>query len=314
MAPSSVRDVISDLVLDATDFGTYVDQATAFALLDRFVAAGGTTIDTSNCGSPTGIPDIESEASIGAWLWLNPGIRERLRFSTAITADPPASESGASGNSSSGALEGSVRRSCDRFGVDYLDLCWVGRENRVFTIESTTEAMGALVSGGTVHRLGLANHPTWLLERARAYAARNGLQPFTAVQLATSYIAARPGTSEGNEHRFGLLTAETLDYATVHPEVEIWAYNPLLGGAYDENPIPRSYQHSGTSDRLAALSDLAGRHGVSRSQLVLSWLLHGEPRIRPMVRVNSTAQLDSMLTAATIRLDNEELRRLNEPA
>ena len=45
--PSSAREVIV-LSLGAMRFGTTTDEATSFAILDRYVEAGGTFIDTSN--------------------------------------------------------------------------------------------------------------------------------------------------------------------------------------------------------------------------------------------------------------------------
>jgi aryl-alcohol dehydrogenase-like predicted oxidoreductase len=42
---------VSRFCLGAMPFGTTVDEKTAFAVLDRFVEAGGTTIDTANCYS-----------------------------------------------------------------------------------------------------------------------------------------------------------------------------------------------------------------------------------------------------------------------
>ena len=57
-------------------FGTRTDEATSFALLDRFVEAGGTTIDTANCYafwlSESGAGG-QSEAVLGRWLEQNPG-------------------------------------------------------------------------------------------------------------------------------------------------------------------------------------------------------------------------------------------------
>ena len=44
---SSARKV-SVLSLGAMRFGTTTDEATSFAILDRYVAAGGNFIDTSN--------------------------------------------------------------------------------------------------------------------------------------------------------------------------------------------------------------------------------------------------------------------------
>ena len=61
---------VSQLCLGAMPFGTTVDEQTSFAILDRFVAAGGTTIDTANCYSfwVDGGSGGESEAVLGRWL------------------------------------------------------------------------------------------------------------------------------------------------------------------------------------------------------------------------------------------------------
>lgn len=44
--PASARNV-SVLSLGAMRFGTTTDEATSFAILDRYIAAGGNFIDTS---------------------------------------------------------------------------------------------------------------------------------------------------------------------------------------------------------------------------------------------------------------------------
>ncbi len=44
MTPTS-----TPLVLGAMMFGTRIDESTSFALLDRFVEAGGEWIDTADC-------------------------------------------------------------------------------------------------------------------------------------------------------------------------------------------------------------------------------------------------------------------------
>ena len=78
-------------VLGAMFFGTSSDERTSFALLDRYVEAGGTVIDTANCyafwASETGAGG-QSEALLGRWLAANPGLRERLTIATKVGAEP----------------------------------------------------------------------------------------------------------------------------------------------------------------------------------------------------------------------------------
>ena len=70
-----------DLVLGTMYFGTRTDEATSFAMLDRYVEAGGRVLDTANCysfwTSPTGHGG-QSEAVIGRWLAANSGLRDEL--------------------------------------------------------------------------------------------------------------------------------------------------------------------------------------------------------------------------------------------
>ena len=58
------------LMLGGNVFGWTVDAQASFALLDAFVAGGGTLIDTADIYSNwiPGHEGGESEAAIGAWL------------------------------------------------------------------------------------------------------------------------------------------------------------------------------------------------------------------------------------------------------
>ena len=310
--------MITDLVLGTMYFGTRTDRATSFALLDRFVEAGGTTLDTANCYafwvSGTGHGG-QSEALIGEWLRANPGLRERLTLATKVGVEP------LDGGGVEGLGAETVRResgrSLERLGVDRIDLYWAHGEDRRTPIEETTEALGELVTAGTVGRVGISNHPTWLVERSRNHARAHGLEPASALQLTTSYVEPRPGAAvEGKDHRFGWVTDETIDYLERNDGIELWAYSPLVQGSFDrdDRPFPQAYDHSGTTDRLAALTEVAGELGVARSQVVLAWLLHRSPQVRPIVGVSSLEQLEPALAAAELDLDAATMARLDQPA
>jgi aryl-alcohol dehydrogenase-like predicted oxidoreductase len=310
--------MIGDLVLGTMYFGTRTDRAISFALLDRFVAAGGTTLDTANCyafwADESGHGG-QSEAVVGEWLRANPGVRERLTLATKVGVEPlPTGEPEGLGAET---VSREAARSLERLGVDCIDLYWAHAEDRRTPIEETTEAFGALVAAGTVGRVGFSNHPTWVVERSRAHARARGLEPASALQLTTSYVEPRPGAAvEGKDHRFGFVGDETIDYLERNEGIELWAYSPLIQGSYDRNdrPFPAAYGHPGTSARLEVLNAVAAELGLARSQVVLAWLLHRSPQVRPIVGVSSLEQLDSALAAAQVRLDPETSARLDQPA
>jgi aryl-alcohol dehydrogenase-like predicted oxidoreductase len=310
--------MISDLVLGTMYFGTRTDRATSFALLDRFVEAGGTTLDTANCYafwvSGTGHGG-QSESLIGEWLRANPGLRERLTLATKVGVEPL--DGGGVEGLGAETVRREAGRSLERLGVDRIDLYWAHGEDRRTPIEETTDALGELVTTGTVARVGISNHPTWLVERSRNHARARGLEPASALQLTTSYVEPRPGAAvEGKDHRFGWVTDETIDYLERNDGIELWAYSPLVQGSFDrdDRPFPAAYDHPGTTARLAALTGVAAELGVARSQVVLAWLLHRSPQVRPIVGVSSLEQLEPALAAAQLDLDAATTARLDQPA
>ncbi|WP_217181365.1 aldo/keto reductase [Streptomyces sp. AC495_CC817] len=310
---------VSPIVLGAMSFGTRIDEETSFALLDRFTERGGVWIDTADCysfwASPTGHGGA-SEEVIGRWLAARPGMRERVRISTKVGAEPlwpgswPQHRSGLSPRAIRAASEGSLRR----LGIDVIDLLWLHQEDRAVTIEETVEGLAALTAEGTVLRVGASNHPAWRVERARAHARAIGSLPIDAFQLNSTYLRVRPGTRPpGVEHPFGVLSDEQRDFATENG-LETWAYTPLLSGAYDDprKEIPEVYDHPGSAARLATLTAIAGERGLGRGQVVLAWqLAHG---IRPILGSSKVEQLDAAMDAASLALDPDELARLDAPA
>jgi hypothetical protein len=88
--PLSARKV-SLLSLGAMRFGTTTDAATSFAILDRYVAAGGNFIDTSNnyLFSVNKTQGGESEALLGRWR-ASRGIGAEIVIATKVGARPTA--------------------------------------------------------------------------------------------------------------------------------------------------------------------------------------------------------------------------------
>jgi len=305
------------LVLGAMFFGTRTDEATSIAVLDRFVDAGGTMIDTSNNYSfwehPSGFGG-QSEALLGRWLAARPGLRDRLYLSTKVGAQPlaPGGYPDNLQGLSDGVIKDAVQGSLKQLGTDHLDLYWAHVEDRSVPVEETIDAFGALVADGLVVRVGCSNWPTWRVEQARH--AATGWAGFSVLQLLHSYLQPRPGAAvEFQSQRFGWVTDETLDYALSN-EVGIWAYSPLLKGAYTHpDRLTEPYDHPGTTRRLAALDSVAAELGVTRNQVVLAWLIGGTPSITPMVGCSSVAQLDEALAGVQVTLSADQRARLDTP-
>lgn len=297
-------------------FGTRQDERTSFELLDRFVDAGGTMIDTANNYAfwehPTGRGGA-AETVLGAWFAARPGARDRVYLSTKMGAEPlfPGGYPDNIEGLSATAIKEAIDASLERLRTDRVDLYWAHMEDRSVAIDETVGAFGELVASGLVGRLGASNHATWRVEQARAAARSLGVAGYTALQLRHSYVVPRPGVLV-HAHRFGSVSDETLDYATSE-HLDIWAYTTLIEGAYvrADRPLAESYDHPGTTRRLAVLNEVATELGVTRNQVVLAWLIGGSPAITPIVRVSTAAQLDEALAGARLILDPEQRARMN---
>ena len=239
-------------------------------------------------------------------------MRERVKIATKVGAEPldkddwPASREGLSAPVVASAFEGSLQR----LGIDHVDLLWAHMEDRSVPIEETAEAMGALVASGRVSRLGTSNHPAWRVERARAHAIAKGIEPVSALQHSRSYLSPKPGFVPGGQnHRFAQLDDELVDYAATEG-LELWAYTPLLGGAYDNpaKPLPGSHEHSGTVERLAVLDAVATELDATRGQVVLAWLVANG--VTPILGGSKVDQLDAALAGVRLELAPEQLERL----
>jgi len=96
--------------------------------------------------------------------------------------------------------------------------------------------------------------------------------------------------------------------------LDLWAYSPLLTGAYvrADRPLSAGYDHPGTTRRLQALAAVADELGVTRNQVVLAWLLGHTPAVHPILGVSSVAQLSEAMAARDLVLDASTRARLDD--
>ncbi|MFD6095175.1 aldo/keto reductase [Nocardiopsis flavescens] len=310
---------VSALCLGAMKFGSQTDDAASTALLDRFLRAGGTFVDTADCYQywVDGFEGHESEAFLGRWR-RGQGITDEVVIATKIGAQPTVPGGGPEAweGLSAQVVASAAERSRRRLGVDRIDLLYTHKEDRATPVEETMAALARLVDAGEVSQLGMSNHRTWRLERARAALQGHGHRA-TVLQYRYSYLQPRHETrleSDGFTH----VTPELLDYVGAENaagrDLALVAYTSLLGGAYARPEraaaLGPAYDHPGNRNRLAALDEVARTAGATRNQVVLSWLIGGG--IIPVVGVGDAAQLDEAVEATDLELDAEQRRILDE--
>jgi aryl-alcohol dehydrogenase-like predicted oxidoreductase len=312
---------VSVLSLGAMRFGTTTDEATSFAILDRYVAAGGNFIDTSNnyLYFVNGTQGGESEALLGRWR-ASRGFGDEIVIATKVGARPVAPAPGfdiTREGLSREVIRAASERSRERLGVQRIDLYYahVPDQNGV-PLDEQVAAFGELVAEGSVGLLGLSNHWAWQLERARNLASAAGTARADVLQYHHSYLRMRtdiPDLRFTRDGDFGIADGSILSYLRAEPGTTLVAYTPLLSGAYTrpDKKLDRGYEHPGTRARLSALDQVVKETGATANQVVLAWLIGGELAVVPLVGASSMAQLDESLAAVDLELSVEQRQLLD---
>jgi aryl-alcohol dehydrogenase-like predicted oxidoreductase len=300
---------VSELCLGTMYFGYRTDEPTAFAILDRFLEAGGTFLDTANNHGQWHGDAGESERVLGRWM-RSRKVADRMVVATKVGArtlrpgDPsPAYWQGLTADHIRADADTSRRN----LGLDRLHLYYAHIDDRATPLEETVDTLAGLAEAGTVGLLGCSNTAPWRIERARGIARAAGRPAYSCVQQQHSYLLPIPQPGQTN-----LVTAELIDY-TQSEGLHLLAYSPLLKGIYARGGQPSDeYAHAGNAARLAVLHDVARELGATPNQLVLAWLLNSRPAVIPIPGASSVEQLDEMLAATELSLDEPTMTRLNE--
>ena len=312
---------VSVLSLGAMRFGTTTDEVTSFAILDRYVAAGGNFIDTSNnyLFSVQGTRGGESESLLGRWR-ASRGIGDEIVIATKVGARPiaPATDFGAPREGlSRAAIREASEGSRERLGVARIDLYYAHIPDLTgVPLGEQVAAFGELVADGVVGLLGLSNHWAWQVERARGLAAAAASARADVLQYHHTYLRMRtdiPDLRFSPDGEIGVADGSILSYLRAEPGVTLVAYSPLLNGGYTRpgKKLDRAYDHPGTRARLEALDHVVKETGATANQVVLAWLIGGEPPIVPLIGASSVAQLDESLAAVDLQLSAEQRRLLD---
>ncbi|MFD7551645.1 aldo/keto reductase [Streptomyces sp. NPDC059578] len=315
----ATRRQVSVLSLGAMLFGTRTDEKTSFAILDRYVEAGGTFIDTSN-NYAYWLNDGqggESERVLGRWR-ASRGVGDEITIATKMGARPLAPGTGFVENReglSPEAIRVAAEQSRERLGMDRLPLLYAHVEDPSTPLARTVEGFASLVAEGTVGLLGVSNHWAWKVERSRAIAAAAGLPAYEVLQYSHSYLRRRTDQPDAlsSDGAYGIVDGDLLSYVRDDPSLALVAYTPLLSGAYvrDDKPLGPALDHAGTPVRLAALAEVVAQTGATANQVVLSWLIGGEIPVVPLVGASSVAQLDESLAAVDLELTPAQRARLD---
>ncbi len=303
---------VSELCLGTMTFGREADEATSRAILDRFVAAGGTFIDTPNVYGRG-----RSEEVVGSWL-RGKG-RDALVVATKVRfpmGDGP-NEVGLSRTHIRASVEASLRR----LGTDYLDLYQVHAWDAVTTLEETLSTLNDLVREGKVRYIGASNHTGYQLQRAIDLSRRMGWEPYTCLQpqysllcRSTEWDLVPVCADEG----LGIIPWSPLRGGWLTGKYHRGMAEPPHGTRVGESQNPTGTEgwernaNEHTWRVLDTIANVASEVGRSQAQVALRWLIQRPGVTAPIIGARTVDQLDDNIGATTFALSAEQMARLDE--
>ena len=296
---------VSAVCLGTDYFGSRTSPATAFELLDMFTDQGGTFVDTANvyaCWIP-GFVGGESETVIGDWM-----ASRQKRDQMVVATKVGGSYEDCGGGLRAADIERECERSLRRLRTDTIDAYYAHIEDETTPLEETLEAFDRLVTAGKVRCVGASNWRTGQLVAARALSDVHGWAGHSVYEFRHSYLQPDAKADFGKQI---VASAELMDVCSTH-DIPLVAYSVLLNGAYTRPDRSfDGYTGPDNETRLAMLRDVAHEMKATPNEVVIAWMLHQDLQIIPIVGASTLRQLEENLLATTLKLTQEQLRRLN---
>lgn len=300
---------VSPIAFGGNVFGWTVDEAQSFRLLDAWVDAGFNLIDTADVYSAwvPGHEGGESEAIIGKWLKAS-GKRDRVVLATKV-----GKTMGHGGKGLRPAyIREAVEASLKRLQTDRIDLYQSHDDDADTPLADTLGAFQDLIQQGKVRAIGASNFTGARLNEALQVSARLGLPRYETLQPLYN-LYDREGFETDllpvcREHGVGVLSFYALAAG-------------FLSGKY-RRPEDASKSARGNSTVakylnprglaiLDALDEVAVRHHSTPAQVAIAWQLGMPGLTAPIASATSLDQLQQLVSAASLRLEDADVQRLN---
>lgn len=298
---------VARINLGGNVFGWTLDEQQSFDILDAFFDKGFNFIDTADTYAwwvnGTG---GQSETIIGRWL-RSRGNRDKVIIATKVgsqTKEHPA-------DISRRHILRSVDESLQRLQTDRIDLYYTHYDDDKTPVEETLGAYDEVIRAGKVRYIAASNVSPVRLAESFRISEQNGLP---------KYVALQP--------HYNLMERSTYekDYAPIAEQhgLTVFPYWALaagfLTGKYrSDSDLSKSVRGKGVQKYLIplglavlnALDEIAKKHRTTVATVALAWLLAKRQIGAPVVSATSRQQLAEVLAAADLRLDKEDLEKLD---
>jgi aryl-alcohol dehydrogenase-like predicted oxidoreductase len=301
---------VSELCLGCMMFGRRTGPDESYDIIDRALDAGINFLDTANVYARG-----QSEEITGAALKRN-GRRDKIILATKVHGRMADDDPNAAGNSRRHIIA-EAEASLRRLQTDYIDLYQIHRPEASTPIDETLRALDDLVRAGKVRYIGTSTFGAWQVVEALWVARELGLNRFVTEQPPYNILDRRI-------ERELVPMAQTFGIGLI-------PWSPIAGGLLSGKyrrgqPVPEDSRYAeerGNAlnrqrlvdpvfDVLEQLDGLAQSQDCTMVQLALAWVLAQPAISSPIVGPRTMDQLEEYLGAPSVKLTDEQLRRIDE--
>ncbi|MGN6568894.1 MAG: aldo/keto reductase [Flavipsychrobacter sp.] len=300
---------VAPWALGTNVFGWTVDEPTAYKLLDSFVEKGFNLIDTADVYSRWAHEGKggQSETIIGNWLKKS-GKRSSVVLATKVGMEMGPNEKGLSRKYITQEIEHSLRR----LQTDYIDLYQSHKDDADTPIEETLSTYEDLVKQGKVRVIGASNFSAERLIESIIAGEKYGYPRYECLQPLYNLYSRKEFeadlASACQRHSLGVITYYSL------------ASGFLTGKYRSEKDISKSARGGGMNKYmnergfriLNALDEVSAKHNATQAQIATAWLMARPGITAPIASASKLQQLEDLAKAAEIKLNDNDMLRLNE--
>ena len=294
---------IEPLIFGCNVLGWTLEESAAFTVLDAYVDAGFTAVDTADSYGRG-----KSETILGNWMKAR-GNRDKVLVFTKVGSDVGQGHRDLSAKWIAEEVDASLKR----LQTDRIDLYQSHWPDPNTPQEETLEAFDRLVKAGKVRWIGSSNQDENLLGEALAISKSKAIARYQTVQ-----------------NEFNLYDRSSFEGAVqnlcVKEEVSGIGYFSLargfLSGKYRRiTDVDKSARGKAAVDKylnpkgeriLGALDAVSKRNGTTPAAVAIAWI-GAQPGVGgPIASATSAEQLKSLTDGARLKLSADDLKQLTD--
>ena len=303
---------VSALCLGGNRLGGELDQAQSFELLDTFVEAGGTFIDTAEVYA-NWLPDAPpscSEKMLGRWFVAR-GRPSHIVIAT--KGGHPALNNPGVRRLDKAALRRDIDNSLKNLRRGSLDLFYLHRDDPARPVADILASLEDFRRGGLVRHYAASNWSAARLREAEALAAQSGAPGFAAHQGEWS-LARRNRVSAAAD--LNTMSADIFDWHRRTGKAAI-PYSPQANGYFDkiaegrlDEVAARAYDNDANRAMSASLEPLAAEMDATPTQVMLKALTLAPFATIPIIGCRTPGQVRASAASLALPLTPERAAAL----